>query len=478
MYHRSLYIHSLFSDGAEGEEASQQVVRSPYDESVLGTAAQAGPREIELSVSSAETAFKSWQWSTHRDRQVLLRNIARLIQENVEELRVLMAREIGKPIAIAQLELDRAITTFELCADLLSSYGGEWIPADVDRRGKDYHLVAERFPIGPILGIVPYNWPINLTAHKIGPAISTGNTIIIKCSPFAPLTTLTLGQLIHQAGCPAGVINIVNCSNELAERMARDERVPIVSFTGSAKVGWHLKGLLPEKRVILELGNNSASIVHEDANLELAIQKNVFGAFAYAGQSCISVQHIYAHEAIYDAFKERLIEATKACLYGDPEKTEVVCGPLVSSEAADRVSQWVQEAEEKGASILVRGKRTKNLIGPTLVENSPADALLSQEEVFGPVVTLEAYNDLDQVIEKINASKYGIHTGLFTNDLRIVSRVFKKLHTGGLIVNDAPTMRLDIMPYGGVKKSGFGREGIRYAFDEYTQIKALLTHLQ
>jgi acyl-CoA reductase-like NAD-dependent aldehyde dehydrogenase len=346
----------------------------------------------------------------------------------------------------------------------------------MDPRGDGYRCTVERFPVGPILCIVPYNWPFNLAAHKLAPALATGNTILLKPSPLAPLSTLALARLIHEAGCPPGVLNAVSAPPEAFEQIAQDPRVKMLSFTGSPAVGWKLKKLLGDKRVTLELGGNASAIVHEDADLEWATKRIVAGGYGYAGQVCIAVQHVLGHDAVYEDLRKSLIEATNACPCGDPMDEKTVCGPMISSEAADKVQDWIDEALKSGAKPIAGGGRDGNVLRPILLEEVPQDARMANEEVFGPVLTLRRYQTIDEAIALVNAPAYGIHTGVFTHDIRIAERAYQELDVGGVIINDYPTLRFDNMPYGGVKQSGFGREGVRYAMDEMTEPKTLLEY--
>jgi acyl-CoA reductase-like NAD-dependent aldehyde dehydrogenase len=367
--------------------------------------------------------------------------------------------------------------TFDLAADLCEGYGMGEVDLSYDPRGPDYSARVERFPVGPVLGIVPYNWPLNLAAHKVAPALAVGCTIVLKASSQAPLSTLALGRLIHEAGCPPGVVNTVVCPSPIAEKMALDSRIAKVSFTGSPQVGWALKERLPGKKVTLELGGDASAIVMPDADLEWATKRIVAGKFGYAGQICISVQHARVHEDVYDQMRARLTEATVECPSGDPMDPQVVCGPLISDSAADRVMEWISEAVAGGAKLLAGGTRSGRVVAPTLLENVPPHSKLGCEEVFGPVLTLSRFSSLDQAIEDVNSSRYGIHCGVFTRDPVVADRCFRELEVGGVVIDDYPTLRFDALPYGGVKESGFGREGVAYAMDEMTEPKSLVRRL-
>jgi len=382
--------------------------------------------------------------------------------------------EVGKAQLPALGEVTRLALTFELASEIEDPERFEELDTSFDPRGKDYRVRARRFPVGPLLAIVPYNWPFNLAAHKLAPALMAGNTVVLKGSPLAPLCATALGRILQEAGCPPGVVNVLDCAPEVAEWIARDPRIRMVSFTGSPKVGWHLKELLPEKRVALELGGNATCIVAEDADLEWAAERIALSAFGYAGQVCISAQHARVHRSVQDAFRALLVEASKNIRTGDPLDPEVLCGPLISPEAADRVMDWIAEAQSSGARVLCGGERAGNVVAPTVLENAPNTCRVMTEEVFGPVLTLSTYETLEDVLKQVNAGPFGIHCSIFTHDPESAMRAYDELEVGGVIVNDFPTLRFDNMPYGGVKRSGYGREGVRFAFEEMTEWKTMV----
>lgn len=474
MIHAEMLINGHLIGGICDQAVGKQVVRAPYDGAVVGTAAEGDARDLNTAIDSAHEAFRSWRNSSRRERQDLLRSIADLVRKRESELTDVLSREVGKPVTLAKGEVDRLALTFDDAADELAHFGLESLSPDLDARAKGYRLHTERFPIGVILGIVPYNWPYNLAAHKIAPALATGNTIVVKPSQQAPISTLMLARLIHDAGCPPGVINAVNVESKHVLPCAKRDEVKMLSFTGSPPVGWMLKKEFAEKRVSLELGGNASVIVCEDADLDWAVPRMISGGYGYAGQICISIQHVLVHRSIYAEVRQRLIEGTKSCPTGDPAGREIVCGPLISSSAADKVAEWIDEAVKLGGNLLAGGERTGNIIRPTLIENVPDAAKLSCQEVFGPVMTLASFEHLDEAIATVNSSEYGIHVGIFTHDLRFAEKAFREIEVGGVIVNDYPTLRVDNMPYGGVKRSGFGREGLRYAMEEMTEIKSML----
>lgn len=474
MIHREMLIDGHFVGGECDQAVGKSLIRSPYDNRIIGTAAEGDHKELQTAIDCAHRAFQSWRHSPRRDRQKLLRTIASLVQERRQELVEILTDEVGKPVVWSRGEVDRLGLTFELAADALADFGLDAIPADLDARGDGHRILIERFPLGVIFGIVPYNWPFNLAAHKLAPALATGNTIVLKTSHQAPLSTLTLARLIHEAGCPDGVINAVNCSAQATEMALADPLIKMISFTGSPAVGWKLKGLFPEKRVALELGGDASAIVCADADLEWTTKRLVAGGYGYAGQICISIQHVLVHESLYDEAKAQLIRQTNDCPFGDPRKEETVCGPLITSEAADRVMSWIEEAVKMGATVLAGGTREGNVVRPTLIEGVPEGAKLSCREVFGPVMTLFSYKTEEEAFARVNSSEYGIQAGVFTHDMRIAEKAFQELEVGGVIINDYPTLRFDSMPYGGVKRSGFGREGVRYAMEEMTEPKAMV----
>jgi acyl-CoA reductase-like NAD-dependent aldehyde dehydrogenase len=452
----------------------EQKILAPWDGAVVGATFEAEWPAMDAAITAAERAQGGWQRTPRHERQALLRRVAQSVRERAQELAELMAREVGKPITWAAAEVARLGVTFDLAAGILDGPAREELPLDFDARGKDYRCFVERMAIGPVLAIVPYNWPYNLAAHKLAPALAAGNTVVLKPSPLAPLSTLTLAHLIHAAGAPSGVVNAVNCSAEAAERAVRDPRIPLVSFTGSEKVGWHIKGLVPEKQVVLELGGDASVLVFPDADLDLAVKRACLGGYGYAGQVCISVQHVRVHDAVYDEVKKRLVAETAKTPAGDPLDPATVCGPLISKSAADRVMAWLDEAVAAGARVIAGGQRERNLVRPTLIEDVPRAAKLATEEVFGPVVTLSRFGSADDAFAAVNGSRFGIHCSVFTRDHAVVERAYRELEVSGVVVNDFPTLRFDNMPYGGVKRSGVGREGVRYAYEEMTMPKVLL----
>jgi len=472
--HAEMLIDGCFVGGPCDQSIGKLVMRAPYDDKIVGTAAEGGWTELRACIDGAQVAFESWRHSTRQERQKLLRRIAELVREREEELVEILTLEIGKPVSASRGEVARLALTFDYAADLVTSFGLEAIPVDMDPRGKVYRCTVERFPRGVVFCVVPYNWPYNLTAHKIAPAIATGNTVVVKTSPLASISTLYLLRLIHEAGCPPGVVNGWNGAPNLGQRALSDPRIKLLSFTGSASVGWKLKELMPDRPVLLELGGDASAIICRDADVEWATKRIVAGAFGYAGQICISIQHALVDREIYEEVRERLIEGTLNCPKGDPCLEATVCGPLISDDAASKVAALIEEAVAGGATILAGGGRDGRVVEPTLLENVPEGSKLSREEAFGPVLTLKPFDTFQDAVKQVNSSSYGIHTGVFTQDLSVVDQAYRNLEVGGVIINDYPTLRFDNMPYGGVKRSGFGREGVRYTMEEMTEPRTLL----
>lgn len=445
-------------------------IRAPFDSALVGKVPAGDWAAADAALAAAARAYPSARSSSPEERKALLKRIAELVREREQELVQILIHEIGKPLKWAQGEVMRLALTFDLAASLTDR---EPVIGDLsyDPRGADFDAEVRRYPIGVVLGIVPYNWPFNLAAHKLAPALAVGNTVVLKPSNQAPLSTLMLARLIHEAGCPAGWVNAVVVPSDVAERMALDDRVAMVSFTGSPKVGWALKQKLSDKKVALELGGDAWAIVHEDADIDWAVERIVWGKFGYAGQICISVQHVACHESVYERFKAKLVHAVNECPYGDPADEKTVCGPLISEEAAVKVMEWIEEA---GATLLAGGTCHGSVVAPTLLENVPPDSRLGCQEVFGPVLTLDSYQGIDQVIERINAGDFGIHCGIFAQDEAVLNRAIDEIEVGGIVINDVPTIRFDALPYGGLKRSGFGREGVRYTMEEMTELKSVV----
>jgi glyceraldehyde-3-phosphate dehydrogenase (NADP+) len=459
----------------------KEEIRNPYNGEVVGVLHIATKDHLAAAIESAEKAFQESRNLPRYRRAEVLSDIAAQIRQRKEEMTRLIVSEAGKPWQYAAGEVDRAISTFTIAAEETKRLSGEAIPMDWTPTGEGYWGVSKRFPVGPIAAISPFNFPINLVAHKMAPCLAAGCTMVLKPPPQAPLTSLLLGEIVesalNNAKFPEGMVNILPCPVDVAEAMITDERIKMLSFTGSAKVGWYLKSRAGKKRVLLELGGNAGGIVHDDADLDWAAQRLAVGAFAYAGQVCISVQRIYIQELIYDRFLARFLEAVKSLKVGDPMDPKTVVGPLIDKASADRVKSWIEEAKGKGAKVLMGGGRKENIIEPTVISNVTSDMKVNCEEVFGPVVTVSSYFDFHEAVQAVNGSVYGLQAGVFTKDTKRVMDAFQNLEVGGIIANDYPTFRVDHMPYGGMKDSGLGREGVKYAMEAMTEIKLLVMRL-
>jgi len=448
-------------------------VTSPYDNSVIGITWLGGEKELEEAAEGASLAFETLRKLPSYKRSEALLKVVRGLKERQEDLARTITLEAGKPINDSRGEVKRAAITFQIAAEEASRQEGTVLPLDIMPGAEGRTGIIKRFPIGPVLGISPFNFPLNLVAHKIAPAMACGNPIILKPASKTPLSALILGEIITGAGWPDGGVSIVPSSGKDMERLLSDERIKKITFTGSAQVGWRLKANSGPRKITLELGGNAGVIVHDDADIEFAVKRCAAGAFSYAGQICISVQRIYVHKDIFEKFKAGYIEACRGLKLGDPLDESTNVGPMIEEEAAVRTGAWVDEAVKEGAKLLLGGKRSGNLFEPTVLTNTRRSMKVCGEEVFAPVVTLEPYGSFEDAVHEVNSGLYGLQAGVFTKDIGRILYAYERLDVGGVIVNDVPTFRVDSMPYGGVKMSGFGREGIRYAIEEMTELKIL-----
>ncbi len=466
-------VQPILVSGAWRITTHVRPVLNPFDGSVAGEVCQAGTRDIEDALTGAVSAFRmSRRLSTHQ-RVDALYAIAREIGERKEALAAMITRETGKPISLSRMEVDRSEFTFRTAAEEAGRTHGEMLPLDMNVASAGRFALVKRFPIGPIAAITPFNFPLNLVAHKVAPALATGNPVVLKPSSNAPGTAMLLAGIILESGLPTEMLSVLPCSGGESAQLIEDERVALVTFTGSPAVGWPLKSRAGKKRVTLELGGNAGVIIDHGADLGLAAAKVVSGGFANAGQSCISVQRVYVHREHVAEFLEMLVPQVRALPTGNPWAEETVVGPMITTAAAEQAEAWIREAVDAGARVLCGGHRTGAVLEPTiLMDVAPAMKVCSQE-VFAPIVTVETFTAFEEAVARVNDSVYGLQAGVFTTDLRHMFQAFEELEVGGVIVNDVPTYRMDHMPYGGVKSSGFGREGIRYAMEEMTERKLL-----
>ncbi len=467
--------HPIFLAGRWVESPDVLVVDNPADPSTpAGTTYTATEAQYEEAVEAAVAAFEVTRHLPAYERGRILRDISAGLRARREEIGRILATEAGKPIRDALVEVDRACLTFRLGAEEAERMTGEVIPLDLLPSSKDRIGITRRFPIGPIAGISPFNFPLNLAAHKIAPAIASGNPIVLKPPSKDPLTMLAVAEIIEAAGAPAGSVSILPMTRELGDRMVADDRFKLLTFTGSPSVGWRMKERAGKKRVVLELGGNAGVIVDKTADLDWAVKRCLVGAFTYAGQVCISVQRMFIHEEIWDAFMDRFVEGARALKLGDPLDPTTDLGPMVDSTAAGRTQRWVDEALALGGKALLGGKADGTFFPPTILTDVPATAQVCSNEAFAPLVVAFPFSQLDEAIAAVNDSMFGLQTGVFTNDLAGAWRAFGELEVGGVIVNDVPTYRIDHMPYGGVKDSGLGREGLRYAMEDMTELRIMV----
>jgi acyl-CoA reductase-like NAD-dependent aldehyde dehydrogenase len=459
------------------ETGEKLAVRSPWSGNLLGETCLAGPAEWETAIIAAQKAAETFKAFSSLERQQLLAKLAAGVKARQEELAQGIVAEGGKPITYARGEMARGGLTLSLAAEEAARVGGEVIPLDLTSPTRGCWGITRRFPVGPVLGISPFNFPFNLVAHKVGPALAAGNPIIIKPPSATPLTALKLAEIYEHAGLPPGGLQVLPSASQIAVQYVADARLKALSFTGSAAVGWRLKSLAGRKRVILELGGNAACIVDRDADLETAAARIAIGAFAHAGQVCISVQRLLVHQDIYAPFKEIFLRAIQdKVIAGDPSREDTVVGPFIDATAATRVRQWLDAALKGGAHLATGGPGKGNLMPATVLEGVSRDMQVWKDEIFGPVVVLAPYTDFSQALEMANDSVYGLQAGVFTQNLAHAWQAFETLEVGGVIINDTPAFRVDNMPYGGVKASGLGREGLRYAMEELTEVRLLALH--
>jgi acyl-CoA reductase-like NAD-dependent aldehyde dehydrogenase len=465
-------------DGKWLEEGDSIEVRAPYDGSVIAHVFQGRREHAEAAVAAAVKAFGTTRRLPAFERQRVLRRVAQNIAERKEEFARTMAQEAGKPIKAARTEVERAIFTFTVAAEESTRIYGEYLPLDWQEFTAGRWGIVRRFPLGPIAGITPFNFPLNLVAHKVAPAIASGCTMVLKPAPQTPLSALLLAESVQQAGWPDGALNVLPLSNEDAGLLVTDERIKLISFTGSAAVGWQIKKNAGKKKVILELGGNAGVIVHSDADLAYAADRCVAGGFNYAGQTCISVQRILVERSVHGKFTDLLLAGVRNLKMGDPLQESTDLGPLIRESDAVRASDWIQEAVRGGARLLCGGQRKGPLLEPTVLTGTRSEMKVNCQEIFAPVVTVEPYDDFNDALRQINNSPYGLQAGIFTRDAKLMFNAYGELEVGAVIAGDVPTFRIDHMPYGGIKDSGLGREGLRYAIEEMTEPKLLVMNLR
>jgi len=449
-------------------------VRFPYTRETVGRVCLAGSVDIEDALRSAAAGFSLTRHLPAHRRSEILYALADLLREHAAEFVETIVLEAGKTRALAEGEVLRARETIEVSAEEARRIDGTILPLDWNEGGEGRIGCIRRFPLGPVLAITPFNFPLNLACHKLGPAIAAGDSIVLKPASATPISALMFGELMLDAGFPPAAISVVPCRSELAERMVQDDRIACLSFTGSPAIGWHLRGIAGRKRVGLELGGNAAVIVHEDADIPFAVGRIVAGGFSNAGQACISVQRVYLHRPIFEEALALLVDRVRALTVGDPREPGTAVGPMITGEAAGTAFAKVQHAVGKGARAITGGSCEGPLFYPTVLLDTTPDMEVNRTEVFAPVVTVTPYDTFEEAIALANDSDYGLQAGLFTHDARRIAQAFAGIRVGGLVINDVSTFRMDHAPYGGVRGSGIGREGRKYAIEEMTEERMMV----
>ncbi len=478
--------HRLFIAGRwEDGRSEAREIRSPFSGERVAGADQADEAQLERALAATAEAFRSFRKSSSYVRSRLLAGIAQGIGARRREIVDSVVQEAGKPRQLADLEVSRAIQTFTIASEEAKRQVGELIPVDLEASGRAYGPATSRWvPRGPVLAIAPYNFPLNLVAHKVAPALAVGCTVIVKPAPQAPGAATILAEIFERAArdasdareqVPAAALQLVNAPNAVVGRAVTDPRITTLSFTGSDKVGWQLQQAAVRKKVALELGGNAAVIVHSDADLQRAATRCAFGGFAYGGQICISVQRVFVQREVAERFTDLFLAEVRKLKVGDPALDDTVVGPLIDAAHADKVSTWIDEALRGGARALAGGERRGNLIPPTVLAGVRETDKVNTEEVFGPVVVLETYDDFGKAVAAVNRSRFGLQAGVFTDSSRLIRQACDELEVGGILVNEIPTYRADNIPYGGVKESGLGREGVRYAMEELCERRTVVS---
>ncbi|KAA5547305.1 aldehyde dehydrogenase family protein [Roseiconus nitratireducens] len=449
-------------------------VLDKYTGQVATRVALADAEAIDQAIAATEAAAEPMRRLPPYERQAILNHCVNQFERRTDELAMALCIEAGKPIKDARGEVARLVDTFRLAAEEAVRIEGDVLNLEISARARGYRGMDQRVPIGPCSFISPFNFPLNLAAHKVAPAIAAGCPFVLKPASRTPVGALLIGEVLSETDLPAGAFSILPCRREGADSFTTDPRLKLLSFTGSPEVGWDLKSRASKKKVVLELGGNAACIVDEDADLEDAADRMIVGAFYQSGQSCIGVQRILVHQRIYEEFRERLVEKTRALKMGDPKQEDTFIGPVISDQDGQRLKDWIDAAVASGGRLLCGGQREGAMVQATLLENVPEDQPICAQEAFGPVAVLSAFRDFDQALRQVNDSVFGLQAGVFTRDLHKMLRAWDELVVGGVVIGDVPSWRVDNMPYGGVKDSGFGREGIRYAIEDMTERRLLV----
>lgn len=449
-------------------------VKNPFNGLVVADICRGTEHEMDLALRAADVAFETARRMPAFERAAVLKSTAAGLRTHADDLARTIMLESGKPIRDARVEVERAAVTFDLGAGEAERLGGEILPLDIHPGSGRRTAWVGRFPVGPVLAVTPFNFPLNLAAHKVAPAVAAGCPVILKPSSSTPLTALKLGRIMIDAGISPGMLNIVPCSPGVAERAAADPRIKLLTFTGGSETGWHLKSRAGKKRVALELGGNAAAVIEPDCDLDRAISRCVTGGYAFSGQICISLQRIYIHESLFKQFKTGFIEKVRDLPTGDPALPDTRIGPMIDLKSAEQAHRRILTACEAGATAEIEVRREDNFLYPTILTGVDPESEVSREELFAPVTVLASYGEYAVALEMVNDSRFGLQAGIFTNRWDRIWQAYRDLQVGGVIVGDVPTVRVDNYPYGGVRDSGTGREGVRYAMEEMTERKVLV----
>lgn len=466
------YIGGTFIEGGISHE-----IRNPYSNALVALASFADKDMTNEAIVKGVEAERRMRNLPAWKRAEVLHFIANELERNLKYHALLLSSESAKPMRYASAEITRAIQTFRIAAEESKRLYGELLRMDWTRSGEGREGIVRYFPIGLVAGISPFNFPLNLAVHKIAPAIASGCPIILKPSSITPLSTLALARIISQTDLPQGAVSILPTDRHLGNALVTDERIQLLSFTGSDTVGWKMKADVGKKKTVLELGGNAGVIIAQSVQLDSVIEACMLGAFSYSGQICIHAQRFFVHRTHYEACLDKMRNRALALCVGKPENQETEFSSMIDEPNAKRVKSWIDEAVSEGAELITGGEQQGTFVSPTILTNTNANMKVNAEEVFGPVITIEPYDDFEKAVEKINHTRFGLQAGVFTNDIREMDYAFSEIQAGGIILNQAPTLRFDHMPYGGLKDSGLGREGVRYAMQDMQEMKILIKSL-
>jgi acyl-CoA reductase-like NAD-dependent aldehyde dehydrogenase len=477
---KSMQKFPMILAGRSSTPNQSLVVVDKYTQQPLATVPLASQEHVALAIEAAYRSRPLLQRLSGFERHRILMHASRRVEESAADFESLLVSEAGKPIAAARLEVQRCIETLRLSAEEATRLHGRVLPMDGSPRGTGYLGMTRRFPVGVCSLITPFNFPLNLVAHKVGPAIAAGCPFILKPASWTPLCSLMLGDILIESGLPPESFSVLPCSRHEAEALITDDRIAMLSFTGSDEVGWKMKRDCGRKRICLELGGNACCIVDQEFPWQGILSKLISAAFSQSGQSCISLQRLLIHESLYDALTSAVVDAASHIVCGDPNLESTVVGPMIDAKEADRLQQWVDQAAQSGAHVLLAGQRREgtNVITPWILESVDEQLPLSCQEAFGPVLIVEKFHRFEEAMSRVNRSKYGLQTGIFTQNLSHAMLAWETLEVGGVVIGDTPNTRFDAMPYGGVKASGIGREGVAYAIEEMTAERLLLINGQ